>query len=40
LLSPDAYKQHVAETLPTLEDELLLNDIIKQKDWVTQMQLS
>jgi benzoyl-CoA 2,3-dioxygenase component B len=40
LLSPDAYKQHVADTLPTPEDELLLKEIIKQKDWVTQMQLS
>ena len=39
-LSPDTYKQHVAETLPTPEDELLLKDIIKQKDWVTQMQMS
>jgi hypothetical protein len=39
-LSPDAYKKHVTETLPTSEDELLLRDIIKQKDWVTQMQMS
>jgi benzoyl-CoA 2,3-epoxidase subunit B len=40
LLSPDAYKKHVAETLPTPEDELVLKDIMKEKDWVTQMQLN
>jgi benzoyl-CoA 2,3-epoxidase subunit B len=39
-LSPDAYKKHVAETLPTPEDELALKDIMKEKDWVTQMQLN
>jgi benzoyl-CoA 2,3-dioxygenase component B len=40
LLPADAYKKHVAETLPTPEDEALLSDIIKQKDWVAQMQLN
>ena len=40
LLSADAYKKHVAETLPTPEDEAWLSEIIKQKDWVTQMQLN
>jgi benzoyl-CoA 2,3-dioxygenase component B len=40
LLSPDAYKKHVAETLPTPEDELVLKDIMKEKDWVTQVQLN
>ncbi|MGB7948423.1 MAG: Phenylacetic acid catabolic protein [Candidatus Binatia bacterium] len=40
LLSADAYVRHIAETLPTPEDEVLLSDIIKQKDWVAQMQLN
>jgi hypothetical protein len=40
LLSADAYERHIAETLPTPEDEALLSDIIKQKDWVAQMQLN
>jgi benzoyl-CoA 2,3-dioxygenase component B len=40
LLSPEAYKKHVAETLPTPEDELVLKDIMKEKDWVTQMQMN
>jgi hypothetical protein len=39
-LSSEAYKKHIAETLPTAEDELMLNDIMKEKDWVTQMQLN
>jgi benzoyl-CoA 2,3-dioxygenase component B len=39
LLSADAYERHVAETLPTAEDEALLSEIIKQKDWVAQMQM-
>ena len=40
LLSADAYKKHVADVLPTAEDELLLNNIIKQKDWVHQIQMN
>jgi len=40
LLSTDAYERHVAETLPTAKDEALLSDIIKQKDWVAQMQMN
>ncbi len=40
LLSPDAYKKHVAQVLPTSEDEELLNNIIKQKDWVQQIQMN
>jgi benzoyl-CoA 2,3-epoxidase subunit B len=39
-LTPEAYKKHVAETLPTPEDELVLEEITKEKDWVTQMQLN
>jgi len=40
LLSPDAYKGHLSETLPTPEDEQLLHEIIKGKDWVSQMQMN
>jgi hypothetical protein len=36
LLSADAYKDHVAEVLPTVEDEKLLAEIIRGKDWVAQ----
>jgi hypothetical protein len=39
-LSTDAYKKHVAQVLPTAEDEQLLSEIIKSKDWVTQMQMN
>src|ERR1043166_7471570 len=39
-LSPDAYQKHVTETLPTVDDEALLNDIIKEKDWMLQMQVN
>ena len=39
-LSSEAYKKHIAETLPTAQDELMLNDLMKEKDWVTQMQLN
>jgi benzoyl-CoA 2,3-dioxygenase component B len=39
-LSAEAYKKHIAEVLPTPEDEQLLNDIIKEKDWVVQMQVN
>jgi hypothetical protein len=40
LLSADAYQKHVAETLPTAEDEKLLTEITKGKDWVAQAQMS
>jgi benzoyl-CoA 2,3-dioxygenase component B len=40
LLSPSAYQKHVADTLPTADDEVLLNNIIKEKDWVQQMQVN
>jgi hypothetical protein len=40
LLSPDAYEKHLRETLPTEEDEKILADIIKGKDWVSQVQLN
>ncbi|HXF74575.1 MAG TPA: hypothetical protein VNN13_00640, partial [Methylomirabilota bacterium] len=40
LLTPDAYKKHLAEALPTEEDEKVLAEIIKGKDWVAQMQLN
>jgi benzoyl-CoA 2,3-dioxygenase component B len=40
LLSPDAYKKHLRETLPTEEDEKILAEIIKGKDWVSQVQLN
>jgi benzoyl-CoA 2,3-dioxygenase component B len=37
LLSEEEYQRHLAEVLPTAEDERLLNEIFKQKDWVLQM---
>ncbi|MGH7825732.1 MAG: Phenylacetic acid catabolic protein [Candidatus Binatia bacterium] len=40
ILSPEAYKRHAADVLPTADDEQLLNDIIKEKDWVQQMQVN
>ncbi len=40
LLSEDAYKKILTEALPTPEDERLLNDLFKEKDWVLQMQLN
>jgi benzoyl-CoA 2,3-dioxygenase component B len=40
LLSPEAYRKHLAEVLPTDEDEKLLNDMFKQEDWVQQMQMN
>jgi hypothetical protein len=39
-LSPEAYKQHLLEALPTPQDEEILADIIKGKDWVSQMQMN
>jgi hypothetical protein len=40
LLSPEAYKKHLTETLPTPKDEQILNDIIKGKEWVSQIQMN
>lgn len=40
LLSPEAYKKHVEETLPTADDEKVLAEIMKNKDWVSQIQLN
>src|SRR6516164_7405468 len=40
LLSPEAYKKHLAEALPTPDDERVLNEIINGKDWVTQIQVN
>jgi benzoyl-CoA 2,3-dioxygenase component B len=37
LLSKDEYQRHLAEVLPTPEDERALSEIFKQKDWVLQM---
>lgn len=37
LLSLDAYEKHLAEVLPSAEDEKVLNDIFKETDWVLQM---
>jgi len=36
LLSEEAYRKHLAETLPGPDDERRLNDIFKEKDWVLQ----
>jgi benzoyl-CoA 2,3-dioxygenase component B len=36
-LSPEQYKHHLAEVLPGPEDERILTDIFKEKDWVLQM---
>jgi benzoyl-CoA 2,3-dioxygenase component B len=40
MLSTEEYKKHLSQVLPTLEDEQRLNDIIKEKDWVMQMQMN
>ncbi|MGN6734494.1 MAG: Phenylacetic acid catabolic protein [Candidatus Binatia bacterium] len=40
LLSPNAYENHLRETLPTDEDEKILAEVIKSKDWVSQVQLN
>lgn len=37
LLSPKEYQKHLAEMLPTPEDERRLQEIFKEKDWVLQM---
>jgi len=40
LLSPEAYAKHVKEVLPTPQDEQVLAEIIKGKEWVQQTQLN
>jgi benzoyl-CoA 2,3-dioxygenase component B len=40
LLSHDVYARHVKEVLPTADDERMLADMIKEKDWVQQVQLN
>ena len=40
LLSPQAYKKHLLEVLPTTDDERVLSEIINGKDWVTQIQMN
>jgi benzoyl-CoA 2,3-dioxygenase component B len=37
LLPPEQYQKHLAEALPGPEDERVLNEIFKEKDWVLQM---
>jgi benzoyl-CoA 2,3-epoxidase subunit B len=37
LLSPEQHQKHLIEVLPGLEDERVLNEIFKEKDWVLQM---
>jgi benzoyl-CoA 2,3-epoxidase subunit B len=39
-LSAEAYAKHVKEALPTPEDEQVLAEIIKGKEWVQQIQLN
>jgi benzoyl-CoA 2,3-dioxygenase component B len=39
-LSPDAYQKHLTEALPTADDQQLLDDLIKEKDWVMQVQMN
>ena len=36
-LSPAEHQEHLAEVLPGAEDERLLDEIFKEKDWVLQM---
>ena len=40
LLSPEQHKNHLAEVLPTPEDEQALAKIIEGKDWMTQLQMN
>jgi len=37
LLSAQEYEKHLGEALPTPQDERVLDDIFKEKDWVLQM---
>ena len=38
--STEDYQKHLLEALPNAEDEKILAEIIKGKDWVSQMQLN
>jgi benzoyl-CoA 2,3-dioxygenase component B len=40
LLSPEAYARHLEEVLPTPDDERALAEIMKNGDWVQQIQLN
>lgn len=40
LLSQDAFAKHLLDVLPVAQDEQVLADIMKDKDWVTQLQLN
>jgi hypothetical protein len=40
LLAAEAYAKHRAEVLPTEADEQTLAEIMKEKDWVAQVQLN
>ncbi len=40
LLTPEVYQKHVMDVLPTAEDEKILAEIIKGKEWVAQIQLN
>jgi hypothetical protein len=40
LLTPEAYQSHIMDVLPTAEDEKILAEIIKGKEWVAQIQLN
>ena len=40
LLSAEAYQKHLREALPTPDDEQILAEIIKGKDWVSQIQMN
>lgn len=37
LLSPEEHLKHLAQVLPAPEDDRLLEDIFKEKDWLVQM---
>jgi len=39
-LTPEEYQKHLSDALPTAEDERILAEIIKGKDWVTQLQMN
>jgi benzoyl-CoA 2,3-epoxidase subunit B len=39
-LTPEEYQKHLSDALPTAEDERVLAEIIKGKDWVTQLQMN
>jgi len=39
-LTLEEYQKHLSDALPTPEDERILAEIIKGKDWVTQSQMN